>query len=112
MNPWPDNDTRASPGAPARSRAARRLAPRADRAIVGQHLRHFGSPDLDRQVAAAIAKRTGRGWRLDHAERSGQVDAVIALAMACERAQHRAEPVRLLRCGPSCARDLPLPEMS
>jgi hypothetical protein len=35
--------------------------------------------------ASAAAKQTERGWRLVKAD-DGNVDAVIALAMACERA--------------------------
>jgi phage terminase large subunit-like protein len=52
-------------------------------------LTHPGHPDLDRHVAQAIAKQTGRGWRLDKATRSAQIDAVVALAMAVERAEYR-----------------------
>lgn len=65
-------------------------------AIVEGRLRHPGDPDLDRHVAAAIAKPTGRGWRLDKAEHRAQIDAAIALCMAVERAEHRPEPARLL----------------
>jgi phage terminase large subunit-like protein len=66
------------------------------RAIVEKQLQHPGDPELDRQVAAAVAKKTGRGWRIEKSERQAQVDAVVALAMACERASYRPEPVRLL----------------
>jgi hypothetical protein len=38
----------------------------------------------------------GGRWRLDKSERSAQIDAVIALAMAIERAEHRPEPVKVL----------------
>ncbi|MEJ7569644.1 MAG: hypothetical protein WKF41_15435 [Gaiellaceae bacterium] len=48
------------------------------------------------QVAAAIAKRTGRGWRLDKSTHDAQIDATVALAIAVDRAQYEAEPVRLL----------------
>jgi phage terminase large subunit-like protein len=65
-------------------------------AIVERRLRHRGWPELDRQVASAVARQTGRGWRLDKADRNARIDAVVALAMACERAQARAEPARLL----------------
>ena len=53
-------------------------------------------PGLDAHVAAAAARQTGRGWRLDKSGRSAQIDAVVALAMAVERAQTKPEPVRLL----------------
>ncbi len=56
-------------------------------AIVEGRLRHPGDPDLDRHIAAAIAKTTGRGWRLDKADRTAQIDAAVALAIAVERAQ-------------------------
>lgn len=53
-------------------------------------------PDLDRHVAAAVAKSSGaRGWRLDKGHRAAQIDALIALAMAVERAEAR-EPEREL----------------
>jgi phage terminase large subunit-like protein len=53
-------------------------------------------PALNRHVANAIAKETPRGWRLDKAHRTASIDALVALAMAVERADQRAEPVRLL----------------
>ena len=56
----------------------------------------YGDSEPDRHVASAIAKPTGRGWRLDKLGRSDQIDAVIALCMAVERAQHVPEPVRVL----------------
>lgn len=55
-------------------------------AIVEGRLTHYGDGDLDRHVAAAVAKPTGRGWRLGKAERNAQIDAVFALATAVERA--------------------------
>jgi phage terminase large subunit-like protein len=48
-------------------------------------------PELDRHVANAIAKPTPRGWRLVKSAESAQIDGVIALAMAAERAE-QAEP--------------------
>jgi hypothetical protein len=47
-------------------------------------------------VANCIAKDTPRVWRLDKAHRTAHIDAVVALAMAVERAEQRPEPVRLL----------------
>jgi hypothetical protein len=52
--------------------------------------------ELDHQVASAIAKQTGRGWRLDKADNTARIDATVALAMAVERAEHKAEPVTML----------------
>jgi hypothetical protein len=50
---------------------------------------------LDAHVAAA-AKQTGRGWRLVEGGNAAQIDAVIALAMASERAQAEEQPARLI----------------
>lgn len=61
-----------------------------------RRLKHRGFRELDLQVASAVAKQTGRGWRLDKANNAAQIDATVALAMAVERAQHRPEPVRPL----------------
>jgi phage terminase large subunit-like protein len=50
--------------------------------IVQRELVHDGDPVLARHIANATAKSTPRGWRLVRSRRSGQIDAVIALAMA------------------------------
>ena len=65
-------------------------------AVTEKRLRHPGHPDLDRHVAQAIAKKTGRGWRLDKAGRDAQIDGVVSLAMAVERAQFKPADVELL----------------
>lgn len=54
--------------------------------VTEQRLRHPGVAELDRHVANAVAKPTPRGWRLTKAADAAQIDAVIALAMAAERA--------------------------
>jgi phage terminase large subunit-like protein len=64
-------------------------------AIVEQRLRHPGHPVLDHHIAAAAARRTGRGWRLVKAD-DRPIDSVIALAMAIERAQAETPAARLL----------------
>jgi len=67
------------------------------KAIVERRLTHPGDPDLDRHIHSAVARKTGRGWRLDKTRRSAQIDGVIALAMAVERATTPAPPrARLL----------------
>ena len=66
------------------------------RSIVGGELRHPGDPELDRQVAGAVARSTGRGWRLDKAARDSQIDVAVALAMAVERAGSRTDPAALI----------------
>jgi len=56
-------------------------------AITEGLLTHDGDPELTRHVLSAAAKATGRGWRLDKATRSSQIDATIALALAVRAAQ-------------------------
>lgn len=65
-------------------------------AIVQRRLQHPAHPELDQHIASAIARRTGRGFRLDKAIKDDQIDGAIALAMAVERAEYRPEPVQLL----------------
>jgi len=65
-------------------------------AVVEQRLYHPGHDAPDRHVAAAVARQTGRGWRLDKMTRDAQIDAAIALAMSVERAQAQPEAVQLL----------------
>jgi phage terminase large subunit-like protein len=66
-------------------------------AVVSGRLVHPAHPDLDRHVAAAVAKQGPRGWRLDKSSDAAQIDALIALAMAVDRAdQPAAEVGRLL----------------
>jgi phage terminase large subunit-like protein len=68
------------------------------RLIVERKLRHPGHRELDRAVAAAVAKPSpgGRGWRLDKSHHSRTIDALIALAMAASRATVRARTPELL----------------
>ena len=51
---------------------------------------------IPRRVPFAVARETGRGWRIDKGSRSAQVDGAVALAMVVERAEQKPEPVRLL----------------
>ena len=79
--------------------SAARMIPASERlyrAVIEGRIRHPDDPDLNAHVASAVARDTSRGWRLDKSHRSAQIDAVIALAMALERAEHRPEPVELL----------------
>lgn len=67
------------------------------RVIVERKLTHPGDPELDRHVAAAVAKQTPRGWRLDKLTKAAQIDGAVALAMAVARASvERPAPVRVL----------------
>jgi phage terminase large subunit-like protein len=65
-------------------------------AVVERRLTHPNDPRLNAHVAAAVARHTRRGWRIDKAERAENIDGVIALCMAVERAAARPEPVRLI----------------
>lgn len=65
-------------------------------AIIEQRLKHQNDPALNGHVASAIAKQTPRGWRIDKAKATDQVDAVVALAMAVDRASTPVAPARLL----------------
>jgi phage terminase large subunit-like protein len=65
------------------------------RIIVEGLLPHPGDPDLDRHVAAAVAKATNRGWRPDKMNDAAQIDVAVALAMACMRIEQKPAPVKL-----------------
>lgn len=83
---WPQSETRMT----ISSENLHRL-------VVERRLRHPGIAELDRHVAAAVAKPTPRGWRLVKSSDAAQIDAVIALSMAAERACAPAPaPPRLL----------------
>ena len=65
-------------------------------AIVEQRVTLPDDHELARHAAEAIARHSRRGWRIDKPNPRANIDAVIALAMAVERAEHRPEPVELL----------------
>lgn len=65
-------------------------------AIVEGDITHGDQPDLNRHVGTAIAKDTPRGWRLDKRRKEQQIDAVVAMAMAVERATAPTPKVELL----------------
>ncbi|KAA0275387.1 MAG: hypothetical protein EDQ89_00195 [Acidobacteria bacterium] len=76
-----------------------RMVPASERlyaAVVEGRLRHPNADDLNAHVAAAIAKQTQRGWRIDKSDERAQIDAVVALCMALERAEQPAPEARLL----------------
>ncbi len=76
-----------------------RMVPASERlyaAVVEERLQQPNDPELNAQVAAAVAKDTPRGWRLEKSARSSQIDAVVALAMAVEAAERRPEPAQLV----------------
>lgn len=56
-------------------------------AIMEGKLVHDGDPILRAHADAAVARETGRGWRLDKDRASLHIDAMVALAMALHEAQ-------------------------
>jgi phage terminase large subunit-like protein len=83
--PFPQSDARMLP-------ASDRLY----RAIVEQRLTLPDHPELRAHAGAAIAKHSRRGWRIDKAGRSDNIDAIVALAMAVDAKEQAPEPVRVL----------------
>ena len=65
--------------------------------MVEGRITHPNDPALNAHVANAVAKDSPRGWRLEKAHRTASIDAVIALALALERAEAKPEPVRVAR---------------
>lgn len=65
-------------------------------AILEKRLVHGDDERLNAHVAATVARHGRRGWRLDKANRSDKIDAVVALAMALDRLENRPEPARLI----------------
>jgi phage terminase large subunit-like protein len=76
-----------------------RMIPACERlydAIVQQRLVHPDDPDLNRHVHAAVARQTRRGWRLEKPDRSTNIDAAVAMAMAVQAHAYQPETVELL----------------
>lgn len=82
---FPQNDTRLVPS-----------SLRLHAAITEGRLTLPDGPELASYAAHAIAKHSRRGWRLDEAGRTDNIDGIIALAMAVERAEHRPDPVQVI----------------
>jgi phage terminase large subunit-like protein len=82
---FPQHDARMIP-ASARLHAA----------VVEQRLSLPVDRELARHASDAIARHSRRGWRIDKPNPRANIDAVIALAMAVERAEHKPEPVQLV----------------
>jgi hypothetical protein len=82
---FPQHDARMIP-ASARLHAA----------VVEQRLSLPADRELARHASDAIARHSRRGWRIDKPNPRANIDAVIALAMAVERAEHKPAPVELL----------------
>ena len=76
-----------------------RMIPACERlydAIVHGQLVHPDDPDLNRHVHAAVARHSRRGWRLEKPDRSTNIDAAVALAMAIDRHAYQPVEVELL----------------
>ena len=82
---FPQHDARMIP-ASARLHAA----------IVERRATLPADEEFARHAAEAIAKHSRRGWRIDKPNPRANIDAMIALAMAVERAEFKPEPVELL----------------
>jgi len=66
-------------------------------AVKERRLEHPDDPQLNRHMAAVVARQTERGPRLDKAKSRHQIDGAVALAMAIDRAEApKPEPARLL----------------
>jgi phage terminase large subunit-like protein len=76
-----------------------RMVPCSDRlyrAVVERKLTLPDDTELRAHAHAAIAKHSRRGWRLDKSQRSDNIDAIIALAMAVEAAENKPAQFQLL----------------
>lgn len=82
---WPQSESRMT-----------RCSENLHRLVTEQRLQHPGHPELDAHAANAIAKPTPRGWRLVKSAEGAQIDALIALAMAAERAEQQQPTFRFL----------------
>jgi len=65
-------------------------------AVVQGRLRVPDDPELAQHAADAVQRHSRRGWRLETPARGVCVDAIIALAMAVDRAQHRQPETQLV----------------
>lgn len=79
--------------------SAARMATASERlygAIIERRIRHRNDPTLNAHVANAVAQDGPRDWRIVASHRRAQVDGVIALAMALERAEWREPAPELI----------------
>ena len=59
--------------------------------VMEEKLVHDGDTLVTEQVLAAGIRESARGWRLDKRKSSRPIDAVVALAIACQLAQFETE---------------------
>ena len=64
--------------------------------IVSKRLTHPDHPVLNQHVSNAVAKQTGRGWRIDKSADGVQIDCVVALMIAVQRADQPVAPAALI----------------
>jgi hypothetical protein len=67
---------------------------RLDQAIVSGELVHNGDPRLAAHVDAGVTVQTERGWRLTARGAEGDVEALMALAMAFDAATRGIQRAR------------------
>ncbi|HEV8053846.1 MAG TPA: terminase large subunit, partial [Candidatus Limnocylindrales bacterium] len=65
-------------------------------AVVEQRITLPDDPVLARHAADAVARHSRRGWRIDKPRKEINIDSIIALAMAIDRAENQPDPVQLL----------------
>ena len=65
-------------------------------AIVEQRVTLPDDAELARHASDTVARHSRRGWRIDKPNPRANIDAIIALAMAVERAEHKPAPVEVL----------------
>ncbi len=82
---FPQHDARMIP-ASARLHAA----------ITEQRITLPDNEELARHASEAIARHSRRGWRIDKPNPRANIDAIVALAMAVERAEEMPAPVEVL----------------
>ena len=63
-------------------------------AIVEQRVTLPDDAELARHASDTVARHSRRGWWIDKPNPRANIDAVIALAMAVERAEHSRRPSR------------------
>ncbi len=65
-------------------------------AIVERRLVVPANPELARHASDTIARHGRRGWRIDKPRKEVNIDAIVALAMAVDRAENQPAPVELV----------------
>ena len=82
---WPQTDARACPASETLYRA-----------IIEQRLTLPEHPKLAEHAHNCVQRHSRRGWRFDAPSRGANIDSIVSLVMALERAEAQPERVRLL----------------